>query len=255
MFKKLLKFSSQTLKVVSSENELGQCYFLKNKKTDKVESFWTSILPTKNDFKTVNCVIEVPRGNLAKFQLIKEIKDHPIAQDKRTLNGQEINRFFQMGTLFNYGYIPQTWDANLSGKYHIEGLEGDKDPIDIVELSSAPILTMLPIECIVIGALGLIDQGEVDWKIIVLAQEYAKQNGIKTFEEAMSAIPERFEYVKEYYRMYKTHEGKKINRFVNNENYFDEKEAIEIVKNSHEEFKQLITDENLKNYAKLYNLI
>ena len=214
------KSNGHPYRILAVESNGYEQYFLKNNKSDKVESFWKSFPPTSNDYVTVNGIIEVPYSSLAKMELKKDIKDHPHAQDFRRLNGTLVPRYYQMATLFNYGYIPQTWDSNHIGTFYQHGLTGDLDPIDIVELSNRPVLTRLPTEMVVIGALGLIDQGELDWKILTLDLEEAKRLEVHSLTEALQRIPERLNYVRDFFRIYKTLEGKPENKYLEEARYY-----------------------------------
>ena len=255
MFKNLARKISHLHKVICQKTESGDAYYLQNTKTNKTESFWTTFPPTKTHYKTINCIIEVPRGTLAKFQVIKDLPDHPISQDKRTLNNQKVNRYYQMGTFFNYGFIPQTWDSNRTGKYQVPDFIGDNDPLDVIEISPGPIYSMLPQECVILGALGLIDQEEIDWKIITLERDYAKQMNINSLNDVLELFPDKMDYIREYYRMYKTHEGKPQNTFLNEGKYYDEEAALQIIKDAHAEFNDLLKNESLRELAKTYKLI
>lgn len=97
---------------------------------------------------------------------------NPIKQDtrKNKLTGELELRYYAWFPLFNYGFLPQTWeDSNVSTK----GYFGDNDPLDIVELSDQP-LNIGDLKSVkILGALELIDQNELDWKILCLSTEEA----------------------------------------------------------------------------------
>ena len=65
----------------------------------------------------------------------------------------------------NYGFIPQTYCD-------------DKDPLDILVLCSVDVEPMCLIEAKVIGVMRMIDQGEIDDKIISVAKNDASVNYI-----------------------------------------------------------------------------
>ena len=63
--------------------------------------------------------------------------------------------------------MPQTWeDPNV--KDEVTGCNGDNDPLDICEIGSKIHERGSVIEVKPLGALGLIDEGEADWKIICI---------------------------------------------------------------------------------------
>ncbi len=77
-------------------------------------------------------------------------------------------RYYHSNSLVNYGAFPQTWedadhvDPNLN-------LKGDNDPLDVLEIGSTPCVSgdVYPVK--VLGVLGMVDGGEMDWKIVTVA--------------------------------------------------------------------------------------
>ena len=56
---------------------------------------------------------------------------------------------------------------------------GDNDPLDVVDLTNvnAPFFSLPYLK--VIGAVCLIDQGELDWKILAIDEAYARERKIR----------------------------------------------------------------------------
>jgi inorganic pyrophosphatase len=83
---------------------------------------------------------------------------------------------------FNYGCLPQTWEDPAYAHPDTK-IGGDNDPIDVVEIGGAlPVGTVTPVK--VLGILGMIDQGETDWKVVTIANNHplaAKMNGIVVY--------------------------------------------------------------------------
>lgn len=99
----------------------------------------------------------------AKMEVNKDLPGNPITQDMK--DGQP--RYYTFGTTsFNYGVVPQTWEDPDMKRM---GYGGDNDPIDTIELGTAPLLMGSITPCPVIGELELIDEGETDHKILVIA--------------------------------------------------------------------------------------
>ena len=83
--------------------------------------------------------------------------------------------------------IPRTWENSERLDQEI-GLKGDNDPIDVLELGNKPISISSIIntevesgevvEVRVLGALCLIDQGELDWKLLTLNSLQSKEQGV-----------------------------------------------------------------------------
>ena len=97
-------------------------------------SFWNDLhLKMKGD--TVTCCVEVPKELSNKYEVIKELSGHPIMQDtKKNVFTKELElRHYAQFPLFNYGFIPRTWEQNLTKD--ALGMFGDDDPLDICDLS------------------------------------------------------------------------------------------------------------------------
>jgi inorganic pyrophosphatase len=236
------KFSRHDLSTIRERTTDTESIFLHDSVQKKKLSYLIDIPLTENNFQTINCVIEVPRGTLAKRQMMTEVEDHPIATDFRKLNGVRVPRYFQMPVLFNYGFLPQTWEGGIIEKEINENLRSDNDPLDVIELSSKPIDSFLPIECVVLGAIGLVDQSEIDWKIILLNKEEAERTNTKTMQDAHCNLGPLLNYIRTFFREYKTHERRRRNFYLRKGEYWNENEAIDIVKQCHEEFHLLRTD-------------
>lgn len=58
-------------------------------------------------------------------------------------------------------------------------LQGDDDPIDLVELSDNAMKIGDIIKVRVLGSFGLIDQGEIDWKVFGLVENEAERLNVK----------------------------------------------------------------------------
>lgn len=100
----------------------------------------------------------------AKLEINTKETHNPIAQD--TKNGKL--RFINYSpVLFNYGAFPQTWE-NPKETHPDTGKPGDGDPVDVVDISSARLESGQVARVKVVGALALIDEGETDWKILVV---------------------------------------------------------------------------------------
>jgi len=72
------------------------------------------------------------------------------------------------GPIFwNYGCLPQTWeDPNVLNPD--VNCKGDNDPVDVVEIGSKALPTGTVTKVKVLGILAMIDDGELDWKVIAI---------------------------------------------------------------------------------------
>lgn len=138
-------------------------------------------------------------------------------------------------TVFNYGALPQTWEDPNRIKTDEEGNRygGDNDPIDAVEISNKKLRNYDVYKVKVIGALCLIDSGEVDWKLLVIDSTSNLSKTINNLGDFKSKMPDRFNEIKEWFRNYKIPEGKKQNLYLNDSNDFDIKESLEAINETH----------------------
>jgi inorganic pyrophosphatase len=227
-----LKFLIKRFHIKSNEkNGFDYRLFLyKDKEFNKKASFWHDI-NYLNDNGTYNMVIEVPQGNLKKLEMCKSETHNPIKQDSKTnkLTGQTYLRYYKLTPYFNYGFIPQTWENNK--KLNFEKYYGDNDPIDVVEISEKRYHIGQIIKVKVLGSFCLIDEGEVDWKIIAIEEN-------EKFEEDI-LTDNRVRKIMDWFMLYKTYDGKEENTIYLNKR-FDAEETKQIIKETHEDYLKLI---------------
>lgn len=167
-------------------------------------------------------VAEIPRLSRAKMELLKEEKHNPIAQDIFKKKPGQPLRFFTYGDLpFNYGFIPQTWE-NPDLVDADTNCNGDGDPIDVVHIG-ATAATGDYSAARVLGVLGLIDEGETDWKIIT------EDAGADGFGHISKVPAEVRDTIVDWFRNYKTTDGKKQNEFAFGGEIKGAEEAIRII--------------------------
>jgi len=185
-------------------------------------------------------VNEIPKGDRAKIECATKEKWNPMKQDIK----KGALRFFKYGDLpFNYGFIPQTFeDPTLESKYSdIKGLKGDGDPIDVVEISDSPLQrgNVVPIK--VLGVLGLIDEGETDWKIIGIRADHPKALKIHTIDDANEVLGKDYKsLILDWFENYKVPDGKPQNKFSHNKQYQSPEMGIEIIEECHHQWQDLL---------------
>lgn len=117
---------------------------------------------------------------------------------------------------------------------------GDNDPLDIIEVGDTP----LPLGSIVpvklLGALALIDQGELDWKILAIrANDPRSQVDIRDNQDIEELFPKVMSGIREWLRWYKTPDGKALNNFGYNEEWLPLSETYTVLANAHKEWTSL----------------
>ncbi len=134
--------------------------------------------------RTVNAIIEIPQGSRCKFELDK---DSGLLRLDRVI----YSSFYYP---VNYGFIPQTYGH-------------DKDPLDILVLTSLPVVPLTLMEAKVIGVMQMIDSGDSDDKIIAVAAKDPSVNHYNNIEE----LPSHFlNELRHFFEEYKALENKEV---------------------------------------------
>ena len=84
------------------------------------------------------------------------------------------------------------------------------------------------------------DQGELDWKIIALNAEEARALKIRNMEDFNRTNPGALKEIADWFRTYKTYEGKPENTFGYEGRFLSAERTIEIVHENNQFYKDLI---------------
>jgi len=134
--------------------------------------------------KVVTAVIEVPNNSKAKYELHKE--SGMLLLD-RVLSGA-------VRYPANYGFIPKTYCD-------------DNDPLDILVISQIDVQPLCVMNARVLGVMKMIDGGELDDKIIAVAEDDPMYKGITELEQLPSI---QLAEIKHFFEDYKTLEKKSV---------------------------------------------
>lgn len=163
---------------------------------------WHEVNVGENAPEIVTGIIEIPKNTRAKYELDKE-------------SGMlKLDRVLYSAMYYpaNYGFIPQTYCD-------------DNDPLDILILSQIEIQPMCLVNAKVIGVMRMLDGGEMDDKIIAVADNDMSVNHINSIDE----LPRHFiRELKNFFEDYKKLEHKEVVV----EDFQKKETAIEIVKQS-----------------------
>ncbi len=149
--------------------------------------------------RIVNAIIEIPQGSRCKYEI-----DKPTGLLK--LDRVIFSSFYYP---INYGFIPRTYG-------------GDKDPLDILVITSLPVQPLTLMDAKVIGVMQMIDQGDSDDKIIAVAANDPGVNHYNNIEE----LPKHFfDELRHFFEEYKKLE----NKTVIVEDFGDKAKALQII--------------------------
>ena len=142
----------------------------------------------------------------------------------------------------NYGAIPQTWE-DPTIPHPDTGFGGDNDPIDVLQINDEPCVQgeIMPVR--VLGTLALIDDDETDWKLVVVRDEILPEDlkGVgPVLRDIKDVDEEKISALREWFRMYKTAEGKGENKFGLNEQAMDAAYALTVANEAHQAWRQLV---------------
>ncbi|KAL1919749.1 uncharacterized protein VTP21DRAFT_1680 [Calcarisporiella thermophila] len=188
-----------------------------------------------------NMIVEIPRWTNAKLEISKEEPFNPIKQDIKKGKLRYVrNCFPHHGYIWNYGAFPQTWeDPNL---IHPETkARGDNDPLDVCEIGEQVGYTGQVKQVKVLGVMALIDEGETDWKVIVIDVNDPLANKLNDIEDVERHLPGLIRATNEWFRIYKIPDGKPENQFAFSGEAKNKKYALDVINECHEAWKRLIT--------------
>jgi len=181
----------------------------------------------------VNFVAEIPKGATAKLEVQKEIMHNPIMQDTK----KGALRYYTYGaSFFNYGMLPQTWED--PAKTNAAGHKGDNDPLDVMEVGSRVYKVGEMRKVKILGDLELIDQGELDHKIIVIDAADPMAPRLRSAADIPRVMPGVLENLVDWLKMYKTTDGKEVNKLTSDKPTSAE-DAVKVVADCHESWKAL----------------
>lgn len=172
---------------------------------------WHGVHFGENAPRIVNAIIEIPQGSRCKYEI-----DKPSGLLR-------LDRIIYSSFHYpvNYGFIPQTYG-------------GDKDPLDILVITSLPVQPLTLMNAKVIGVMQMIDGGDADDKIIAVAANDPSVNHYNNIEE----LPKHFfEELRHFFEEYKKLE----NKTVEVEEFKDKATALSIIQEAIDFYKTSFT--------------
>lgn len=173
---------------------------------------WHGVSPGESAPRVVNAVIEIPKGSRAKYEIDK------------SSGLLKLDRVIYSSFMYpiNYGFIPQT-------------LGDDKDPLDILVLSSISVQPLCLMEARILGVMQMVDHGDADDKIIAVATNDPSVNYMNNIEE----LPQHFfNELRNFFEEYKKLE----NKVVKVEEFQDKASALKIIETALDLYKETFHD-------------
>lgn len=149
------------------------------------------------------------------------------------------------GYIWNYGAFPQTWE-DPNHKDPRTGANGDNDPIDVVEIGQKvqPRGAVVPVK--VLGVVGLLDEGETDWKVVAIAVDDPLADQLNDIADVERLKPGLLAASREWLTIYKIPAGKPANEFAFNGEFKDKAFALSVIEETNQFWKKLIAEPSPK---------
>ncbi len=165
------------------------------------------IKPWAKENETINVIVEIQKGSKNKYEFDKETG--LIKLDRVMFTGQDYP--------FDYGFIPNT-------------LWHDGDPIDVVLLTTYPLLPGVLVEARPIAMMDMIDSGEGDTKILAVPSSDPRWKGVKDLGDINAHTLKEIEH---FFTSYKVLQ----NKVCTIEGVYNKDKAIEAINESIELLK------------------
>ena len=204
---------------------------------------------------------------------------NPIKQDVKNNKLRFVsNSFPHHGYIWNYGALPQTWE-NPEHIDEATGKKGDNDPIDVIDIGTriprrgeiiqVKILGVIGMHFFCLDSMsrhtfstnltsndniaihfrcrlifliwiGLIDEGETDWKLISINVNDPIAPHLNDFNDAEAHCPGLLKATLEWFRIYKIPDGKPENVFAFNGEIKGVEDSLKIIEQVHKFWSDLV---------------
>ena len=134
--------------------------------------------------------------------------------------------------------------GKIQTKIHPETkAKGDNDPLDVCEIGEQVGYVGQVKQVKVLGVMALLDEGETDWKIIVIDVNDPLASKLNDIEDVETHLPGLLRATNEWFRIYKIPDGKPENQFAFSGECKNKKYAEEIINECSEAWEKLIKGE------------
>lgn len=204
-------------------------------KGGKDVSAWHDI-PLWAEDGLLNFICEIPKESSAKMEVATDEVGTPIKQDIK--KGKL--RFYPYNINWNYGLLPQTWEDPGHHNSDVDAA-GDNDPVDVVEIGEQTGVMGAVYKVKPLGVLAMIDDGELDWKIIAINVEDPKASSVNDIEDVEREFPGEVDKIRTWFRDYKTPDGKPQNKFGYDDKAMNKEFTLGVIKETSGFYEALLS--------------
>jgi inorganic pyrophosphatase len=147
----------------------------------------------------------------------------------------------------------QTWE-DPSVEHPETKAKGDNDPLDVCEIGELVAKPGEIKQVKVLGVMALLDEGETDWKIIVIDVNDPLAPKLNDIEDVERHLPGLLRATNEWFRIYKIPDGKPENQFAFSGECKNKKYATDIVRECAEAWERLVSGKSQRGEISLANL-
>jgi inorganic pyrophosphatase len=145
-------------------------------------NLWHDI--ASGEAEDINVIVEINKGSKNKYEIDK--KTGLIALDRVAETSQDFP--------FDYGFVPQS-------------LWHDNDPLDVILLTTYPLVPGLLVRVRPVGVMNMIDDGDADDKIIAVPVEDPRWHTVQDLDDIN---PHTLKEMEHFYSTYKKIKGKEV---------------------------------------------
>jgi len=205
-----------------------------------VRSLWHDVslyvlswLDEKTEF--LHYVNEMPMGSLKKNEVQPGVAHNVIRED---VKGSAKLAKFGRPVPFNYGCFPQTFrDPDKADELY--AAPGDDDPLDVMDVTDVPTKVGAVVRCFPVGAMCLIDEGQADWKVLVVnVDAKSPLAAARSIADVERIQPGRIQEIWDWLHALKTAKGKgdaTLHKKIHDTNC-----ALKLIAEDHKSWKQLV---------------
>eukprot|EP01024_Parvocaulis_polyphysoides_P038873 TRINITY_DN35110_c0_g1_i1.p1 TRINITY_DN35110_c0_g1~~TRINITY_DN35110_c0_g1_i1.p1 ORF type:complete len:295 (-),score=35.40 TRINITY_DN35110_c0_g1_i1:350-1180(-) len=183
----------------------------------------------------MNFICEIPKESSAKMEVATDEVQTPIKQDVK--KGKI--RFYPYNINWNYGLLPQTWEDPNVKNGELDGVAGDNDPVDVVEIGSTALQMGGVYKVKPLGVYAMIDDGELDWKVIAINVDDPKAASVNDVEDVEREFPGELQKIMEWFRDYKIPDGKPANAYGFDSKCMNKEFCLNVIEETHEFYNKL----------------
>lgn len=122
-------------------------------------------------------------------------------------------------------------------------MDGDGNPLDLIDVSDMGKRAPLALsDYLVLGVLGVIDNGQLDYKILAIEVNESRERGIKCLRTYREKCPDQLESIIDWYKKQECADGTPRNKFLWQGEVQGANLALELISECHFQYRTLFEE-------------